>query len=117
MNKKIPALLAAFLVTGFIATAMILTSVNAFLNQNGTTVSNTPSTVSAASNPNQTQVDQLQARVDEYAQREVQYQQLIQTNQTQIQQYQQFILSLQQAGLIRINNDGTVNIVSRSNGD
>jgi peptidoglycan hydrolase CwlO-like protein len=117
MNKKFSALLAAILVTGFIALVMTVTSVNALMNQSGTAVSNDPAIVSGTSSQTQAQIDQLTARVNEYQQREAQYQQLLQTDQAQIQQYKQFIVSLQQAGVIRINNDGTVNVSRSGDGD
>lgn len=119
MRKKIPALIAAILVTGFTAMAMGVTGVNALLNKNGTIVSNNPSVSSstASTDINQAQIDQLQARIGEYQQREEQYQQLLQQDQQQIQQYKQFIFALQQAGLIQIRSDGTVLVTSRPGGD
>lgn len=109
MKKQIPALIAAFLVTGFIALAMVVTSANALMNKNGTVASNSPSAVSASTtNVNQAQIDQLQARINEYQQREAQYQQLLQQDQAQIQQFRQFLFAMQQAGLIQIRGDGAI---------
>ena len=113
MKKQFPALVAALLVTGFIAFAMIVTGANALVNKNGTAVSNDPASVSANTGINQGQIDQLQARINEYQQREAQYQQLLQQDQQQIQQYQQFMFALQQAGLIQIRSDGTILITAR----
>ena len=117
MKKQFPAFLAALLVTGFIAFAMVVTSANALLNKNGTVVSNDPSAISATTNSNQAQIDQLQARINEYQQREVQYQQMLQQDQQQIQQFQQFLVAMQQAGLIQIRRDGTILINARRGGD
>ena len=119
MKKQIPALIAAFLVTGFIALAMVVTSANALMNKNGTVASNDPSAVSSASttNINQAQIDQLQARINEYQQREAQYQQLLQQDQQQIQQFRQFLFAMQQAGLIQLRSDGTVVITGGRRGD
>ena len=119
MKKQFPALVAAFIVTGFVALAMLVTGANALLNKNGTVVSN-GSAVITTTNIDQAQIDQLQARVDEYQQREVQYQQMLQESQQQLQQvtaqnqqYRQFVLSMQQAGLIQIGSNGTVQITGR----
>jgi hypothetical protein len=116
MKKQFPALIAALLVTGFIALAMVVTSANALLNKNGTLVSSNPGSVSASTNIDQVQLDQLQARINEYQQREAQYQQLLQQDQQQLQQYQQFVIAMQRAGLIQVRRDGTILINSR-NGD
>ena len=119
MKKQFPALIAALLVTGFIAMAMGLTGVNALLNKNGTVVSNDPavSSSTASTELNQAQIDQLQTRINEYQQREAQYQQLLQQDQQQIQQYQQFMIAMQQAGLIQVRSDGTVLVTARRGGD
>jgi predicted Rossmann fold nucleotide-binding protein DprA/Smf involved in DNA uptake len=117
MKKQLPAFLAALLVTGFIAFAMLVTSANALLNRNGTVVSNDPASVSATTNIDQAQIDQFQARINEYQQREAQYQQLLQEDQQQLQQYQQFVAAMQQAGLIQIRRDGTILINARRGGD
>jgi TolA-binding protein len=117
MKKQIPALFAAFLVTGFIALAMVVTSANALMNKNGTAASNDPAAVSSTTNVNQAQVDQLQARIAEYQQREAQYQQLLQQDQQQMQQFRQFLFALQQAGLIQIRSDGTILITGGRRGD
>lgn len=116
MKKQIPALIAAFLVTGFIALAMVVTSANALMNKNGTVAANSPAAASAAStttNINQAQIDQLQSRINEYQQREAQYQQLLQQDQAQIQQFRQFLFAMQQAGLIQIRGDGAIVITGR----
>lgn len=117
IKKQLPALIAALLVTGFIALAMLVTGANALLNKNGTLVSNDPAAVSTTTNIDQAQVDQLQARINEYQQREVQYQQLLQQDQQQLQQYQQFVVAMQQAGLVQIRQDGTILINARRGGD
>jgi TolA-binding protein len=118
MKKQFPALIAAFLVTGFIALAMVVTSANALMNKNGTAASNDPAAVAASTtNTNQAQIDQLQARINEYQQREAQYQQLLQQDQAQIQQFRQFLFAMQQAGLIQIRSDGTIVITGGRGGD
>jgi uncharacterized protein YlxW (UPF0749 family) len=115
MKKQIPALIAALVVTGFIAMAMVVTSANALMNKNGTVASNSPVAASAASTTNidQAQIDQLQSRINEYQQREAQYQQLLQQDQQQIQQFRQFLFAMQQAGLIQIRGDGAIIITGR----
>jgi len=118
MKKQFSALIAALLVTSFIALVMGVTSVNALLNKNGTVSSNDPTASSsvASTDLNQAQIAQLQARVNEYQQREAQYQQLLQQDQQQIQQYKQFVFAMQQAGVIRVRSDGTIVINSPSFG-
>ena len=117
MKKQIPAFFAAMLVTGFIALAMLVTSANAFMNKNGTAVSNDAALSAATTSKSidQAQIEQLQARIDEYQQRELQYQQLVQQDQQQIQQFRQFLFALQQAGLIQIRGDGTILITGNGN--
>jgi len=119
MKKQFPALIAAFLITGFIAFAMGVTGVNALINKKGTVVSNDPSTASSTSGSdiNQAQIEQLQTRINEYQQREVQYQQMLQKEQQQLQQYQQFMFALQQAGIIQVRSDGTILINQFRGGD
>jgi peptidoglycan hydrolase CwlO-like protein len=130
MKKQIPALLAAALMTGITAMAMLVVSFSALFNHNGVTVSNSPSNialVSASSGNEQAQIVQLQNRINEYQQREAQYQQLLQRDQSQlqqaqaqldqasqqVQQFQSFIAALQNRGLIRIRNDGSVIITAQ----
>ena len=113
MKKQLPALIAALAITGFIALAMGVTSVNALMNKNGTAASNDPAAVTSSTTASQAQIDQLQARINEYQQRETQYQQILQQDQEQIQQFRQFLFAMQQAGLIQIRSDGTIVITGR----
>jgi peptidoglycan hydrolase CwlO-like protein len=123
MKKQLPALIAAILMTGFIALVMAVTSVNALFNKSSVAVSDSPATsLNASSGMEQAQIKQLQDRINEYQQREQQYQQLLQADQTQLQQaqsqlqqasiqmeqFQNFILALQRRGLISIQSDGSV---------
>jgi len=118
MKKQIPALIAAFIVTCVIAGFMVAVSANAYFNQSGVTVSNSPTgaaNVSQVTNNQQAQIDQLQGRIQEYQQREQQYQTILQQDQQQIQQdqqtfqqVQQLLMILQQRGLIQIQNDGRI---------
>jgi ABC-type transport system involved in cytochrome bd biosynthesis fused ATPase/permease subunit len=130
MKKQLPALLAALLMTGFISLVMVVTSANALLNKNtvdpANSVSSAANTSAAVTSADQAQIKQLQDRINEYAQREQQfqqreqqYQQMLQSDQQQLeqstaqtQQFQQFLLALQQRGLIRIQNNGTVLITA-----
>jgi len=116
MKKQFPALIAAFIVTGMIAFVMMVTGANALLNKKGTVVSNDPA-VTSSTNIDQAQVEQLQARIQEYQQREVQYQKLLDQDQQQIQQFRQFMVAMQQAGLIQVRSDGTVVITARGGSD
>jgi TolA-binding protein len=115
MNKQLPAFIAAMIVTGFIALAMLVTGANALMNKNGTVVSNDPAAISATTTTgiDQAQIDQLQARIAEYQGREAQYQQLLQQDQQQLQQFQQVLVAMQRAGLIQIRSDGTILLAAR----
>ncbi len=111
--KRLQALIAATIITGLVAFAMLLIGVNALLNASSVRPSNSP-TAQVVSIPNgssvdQGQVAQLQNEVSQYQQ------QLDQANQ-QLQQYQQVLTGLQQMGIIRVGNDGTVQVRTRGFG-
>ena len=122
MKKHIPAFLAAFLMTAFVALAMGVITVNAFVNKNSTPVANTQTTGSA----DQSQVAQLQGLVQQYQdrekqyqQREQQYQQMIQEQQAQldaanqqVDQFKQFVLFLQSRGVVTVDNQGQVRLTN-----
>lgn len=133
MKKQLPALLAAILMTGIIALIMVVTSANALFNKDVVTPANsTTSATSAAavssSAADKAQIQQLQARIDEYAQREQQYQQREQQYQQQLQnnndqvqqaartlqQVKQLLSALQDRGLIRIQEDGSIVLTGRN---
>jgi len=130
MKKQLPALIAAILMTSIIALVMVVTSANALFNTNSVDPSNSQTTnvsAPADSNSNAAQIQQLQDRINEYAQREQQYQQreqqlqqTIQSDQQQvqeaaseIQQIQQLLAALQQRGLISIQRNGTILITGQ----
>ncbi len=57
MKRQLPALIAAFLVTTFIALTMAVMSVNALFNPNGVQVSNAPTSANGAVvSPDQAQI-------------------------------------------------------------
>jgi len=121
MKKRLPALVAAFLITAFITLAMGAVSLNALFNPNSVAASNKAGVAAASSAPSslqQAQIQQLQARIQEYQQREQQYQTQLQNDQQQIQQagaevqqFKQFVLALQARGVIQIQPDGSVAII------
>jgi hypothetical protein len=121
MKRQLPALIAAFLVTTFIALTMAVMSANALFNQNGVPVSNASTSAnSAVLSPDQAQIKQLQTRINEYQQREQQYQSLLQQDQQQMQQlagqtqqFQQLLFALQNRGLIRVQNNGSIVITGQ----
>lgn len=117
MNKTIPALLAAFLITLCIGAIVLAVGGNALLNSNGIAISN-PKDASAAqvSYADQSaQIKDLQAQVAEYQARETQYQtqlkdaaqQLRSANDT-IQQFQSLLSALQSRGIITVSRDGRI---------
>jgi TolA-binding protein len=138
MKSKLPALLAAFLITAVIALSMAVVGVNALVNPNSTSVSNSPVASAAAVTTGvsadqatvgqlQTLISQYQQHEQQYQQREQQYQQQIQQDQQQIQQdqtqlqqaadqaaqIQQLLVTLQDRGLIQVDQNGQITILRR----
>jgi hypothetical protein len=134
MNKKLTALMAAFLSTICIAVAIVAIGGAALFNPNGVAAAQSASQVTtaspsstAASNAEVQQlqglVAQYQGREKQYQAREVQYQQQLQQEGQQIQQAQQqmesvrqLLFALQQRGLIAISGDGQIVITSHGEG-
>lgn len=120
MNKKIPALLAAFLITICVGLGMLAVSGSAYFNKNGIPVVDSPisaTATAAAVSAQEAQIQQLQDLVNQYQAREQQYQsqitdasQQINASKQQIQQYQQLLMALQSRGVISISADGRVMI-------
>jgi uncharacterized protein YlxW (UPF0749 family) len=120
MRKHVLALLAAILITGVTALGMFVIGVNALVNPNTTTISNSVSAAvtqdpSSSNATYQAQIAQLQSLVNQYQARDQQYQQIINQDNQQLQQasnemqmIQQLLGYLQQQGLIRITNDGRI---------
>jgi hypothetical protein len=120
MRKQITALLAAMLITGTIAMSMLVIGVNAMTNQNGTVVSNSPvsSTAAISNTPisdQAQQIAQLQSEVAQYQAREQQYKTALDSDNTQlaqvasqIQMIQQLLSYLQNRGLITIDSQGKI---------
>jgi peptidoglycan hydrolase CwlO-like protein len=130
--KQVQALIAAVLVTGLVAIGMLSVGASALANTNTVPVSDSPA--ASVSNDSGTapgqnadpsqQIQQLQNLVRQYQDREQQYQSRLNQAAQQIQQYQsqlneasqqveqlQSILAeLQNRGVIRILNDGTIQI-------
>ncbi len=114
MNKKIPALMAAFLITAILAAGLLLVGQDAV------------ATSSAAAAPalNASAAMQIQQILVQYQTRELQYQTLLKSadervNQNQqqiehanlqIQQYQTIMAQLQNKGLVTVASDGTITI-------
>jgi peptidoglycan hydrolase CwlO-like protein len=124
MRKQIAALLAAMLITGLIAMAMVVIGANAMTNQNGTVVSNSPAPATAAgsttASSDQAQIAQLQAQVDQYQSREQQYQAALDSDNQQLaqaasemQMIQQLLAYLQNHGLISIDSQGQISVTGR----
>ena len=124
MRKKIIALMAAIVITGTIAFSMFAVSVNAMANQNGTTASNSPGSIttpaSSTASSDQAQIAQLQSLVTQYQAREQQYQTALNNDNAQLSQaasqmqmIQQLMAYLQNHGLIQIDNQGQIYITGR----
>ena len=122
MKKPFMAVLIALLVTACVGVSIFAIGGAALVNKNGVTPSNSPAQASNASTVNSSQVDQLQALVSQYKDREQQYQQRegqlqqqlaaantqIQEDRQTLQQVQMLLGALQQRGLIRLTNDGRI---------
>ena len=125
MSKRIAALVAAILSTACIGIAILAVGGAALFNPNGTAAAQSPaqaSTVAASSGSSQDQVQQLQALLAQYQDREQQYQareqqlqQQLQDASDQVQQAQQqmqevrsLLIALQQRGLISITGNGQI---------
>ncbi|MCL4393621.1 MAG: taxilin [Chloroflexi bacterium] len=113
--KRLEAIVAATVVTAVIALAMLAVGLNALVNQNSVPVSNSPALASSATTagtdpPSQAQIDQLKSLVAQYQSREQQYQTQLSQENAQIQQLQNVLAQLQQRGVIRILNDGTIQL-------
>jgi peptidoglycan hydrolase CwlO-like protein len=137
--KAFPALLFALAITAIIAMAMLVVGGNALLNTNSVPVLNSPaSTVSNASVPSsdlklaaaEQRISDMQKLINQYQTREQQYQtelqqaaqkindansQLAQDNQ-QLQVFQQVLTALQQRGIIRITQDGQIQLLQGGDG-
>ena len=121
MKRQIPALVATFLITGFMALALSVVGVNAMYNK--ATLDASTSQIAQTSDVKEAEVAQLEALVNQYKQRETQYQQREQQYQQQIQQsqqqaananssLQQLLQVLQSNRLIRIDN-GQITIIGQ----
>jgi hypothetical protein len=118
--KRKHALLAAALITALTALAILAVGVNAALNPNSVPVNDGPNVALAAdpavaggaavSQQAQAQIDQLKALIAQYQGRERQYQQQLNQSNTQVTQFESILTQLQQAGVIRIQNDGTITL-------
>jgi peptidoglycan hydrolase CwlO-like protein len=113
--KRLEAIIAATLVTGVVALAMLAIGVSAVLNQNSVPVSNsvadvTNTTFSPTDPQGSAQIDQLKNLVVKYQSREQQYQAQLDRANTQIQQLQDVLDRLQRMGVIRILSDGTIQV-------
>jgi uncharacterized protein HemX len=116
-KKHVPALIAAFGMTAVVGVLMLGLGVNALLNKNVATAQAAKSTDSLTLDT--ATPEELKTLIAEYQLRETQYQQELsqavdQINQAngQIQQYQAFIMELQNAGVIRINRNGQVTVMT-----
>ena len=122
MKRQIPALVATFLITGFMTLALSVVGVNAMYNK--ATLDASTSQIAQTSDVKEAEVAQLEALVNQYKQREVQYQQREQQYQQQLQQsqqqaanasstLQQLIQILQSNRLIRLDPNGQITIIGQ----
>lgn len=131
MRKQLIAFIAAVLITGTIALSMFVVGANALANQNGTVASNSPgsqssvaTTGSTTTSSDQAQIAQLQSLVAQYQSREQQYQAALNTDNTQLAQaasemqtIQQLLAYLESRGIIQIDNQGQITVMTRGYGN
>ena len=131
MRKQLIAFIAAVLITGTIALSMFVVGANALANQNGTVASNSPSsqssvatTGSTTTSSDQGQIAQLQSLVAQYQSREQQYQSALNADNTQLTQaasemqtIQQLLAYLESRGIIQIDNQGQITVMTRGDGN
>ena len=115
-KKHVPALIAALGITVIVGVLMLGLGVNAMINKNIIPAQAASSTDSL--NLDTASPEELKAIIAEYQSREAQYQKELnqaadQINQAngQLQQYQTFIMDLQNAGVIRIDQNGRVTVL------
>ena len=119
-RRILPALIAGLSMTLFLVFTILFFGLNAYFNKNVDVAQAAPQTDSAIT-ADQVSVQELQALLEQYQQREAQYRSEIQQAAGQInqlnqqnQQYQQLIQGLQDAGVIQITSDGQVMIARSS---
>lgn len=111
--KRKQALIAAALMTVVVALSLLAVGVNAAMNPNSVPASDSPTADLAASTSSTSaegQINQLKSLITQYQAREKQYQQQLSTVNGQVQQLQSVLVQLQQAGVISIQNDGTITL-------
>jgi hypothetical protein len=120
--KKLEALIAAMIITSLVGIAMVSIGINALLNPNSTPPGDSPAGAPAAIaaagfGQTQDQVAQLTELVAQYEAREQQYQaqldeagQRLSQAEGEVQQLRQVLVELQNRGVIRIGNDGTIQV-------
>ncbi len=107
--KHATAILASIVITGLLGLGIIILGANALTNKNTVPVQNSPTSISGVTQPIDTS-QSLQSQIAQYqAQVNSLQTQLDQANQM-LAQYQSLIDSLQQAGVIRIQSDGSISI-------
>lgn len=114
--KRLQAIIAAALITAVVAASMLVIGASAWLNPNRAPLQDSPAAAapaaitSGATGNGQDQVAQLQNLVAQYQSREKQYQSQISQLNGQLGQYQQILQQLQQMGVIRVGNDGSIQV-------
>lgn len=123
--KKLPAFIAAFIITACIGAGILALAANALFNQNTVALASAPSQSSnASSQADQATVQQMQDLINQYQQREKQYQdelskasQQLQDANQQISEYQNILQQLQQMGVINISRNGQISVPQFFGGD
>ena len=114
--KRLEAMIAALIVTGILGVCMLLVGASTLLNPNSVPVSNSIDDTAPAANVATTdsetsaQINQLKDLVAQYQGREKQYQSQIDQLNGQVKQLQGVLTELQRRGVIRMLNDGTIQL-------
>lgn len=117
--KRKQALLAAAVITAILAFGLLGVGINAAMNTNTLPISDRPAadpptTSAAAADP---ALAQAQAQIAQLTTLINQYQQALAQDNAQIQQLQTILIQLQRAGVITIQNDGTITLGRTRRGD
>jgi hypothetical protein len=119
--KRIQALVAACLITGLVAFGMLVIGAAVLFNPGNVVANAAPASdtanVTSPDPQSPSQISQLQNLITQYQNREKQYQAQINQLNQQYQNDESILNALQQRGLIRINPDGSVQLLSRGGRD
>ena len=118
--KRMQAIVAAAIITAALGFGLLAVGVNAAMNTNSVPPSDSPASAAVATGVNADttqqaleQINQLKSLIAQYQTQATQYQQQLAQANAQVQQLQNVLLQLQQAGVIRIQSNGSITLGRR----